>query len=183
MTVRTTIDRYDQSASRAKFNLRMTRKWQKYIYIYFFPAGNCYRSPKMWYNPNLKHLTINICFKDSLLWFPQWVSWYHPPPTLLVVVFSPWIFWWLFTYMWWSYDMSLVLVDRSNLRLKFPHLTNPNSLILPRCWWTSSPPLSPQLHPMDWPRSPPGSSPASSLSLSLSSSMWSSYLESGPTLK
>ena len=86
----------------------------------------------MWYNLNLKHLTINICFKDSLLWFPQWVSWYHRPPTLLVVVFSPWIFWSLFTYTWWSYAKSLVLVERSNLRLKFPHLTNPNSPIIPQ---------------------------------------------------
>ena len=84
----------------------------------------------MWYNLNLKHLTINICFKDSLLWFPQWVSWYHPLPTLLVVAFSPWIFWSLFTYMRWSYDKSLVLVEPSNLRLKFPHLPNPNSPII-----------------------------------------------------
>ena len=86
----------------------------------------------MWYNLNLKHLTITICFKDSLLWFPQWVSWYHPLPTLLVVVFLPWIFWSLFTYTWWSYAKSLVLVEHSNLRLKFPHLTNPNSPIIPQ---------------------------------------------------
>ena len=92
---------------------------------------------KKWYNLDLehfylKHLTINFCFKDSLLWFPQWVSWYHPPPTLLVVVFLPWIFWSQFKYMRWSYAKSLALVERSNLRLEFPHLKKPNSPIIPQ---------------------------------------------------
>ena len=126
MTVRKTIDRFDQSASLTKFNLRMTRKWQKYIYIYFFPAGSYYPSPKIWYNPNLKHLTIKNCFKDSLLWFPQWVSWYHRPPTLLVVVFSPWIFWSLFIY---EYDMILRWVSCTcwtfKSKAKVPTLNKP----------------------------------------------------------
>ena len=39
MTVVDTIDWKEEKANKTKFNIKMTRKWQKYTYIYFLPAG------------------------------------------------------------------------------------------------------------------------------------------------
>ena len=45
MTVSNTTDWKLETARMAKFNIKMTRKWHKYTYIYFFPAGNeCIKS-------------------------------------------------------------------------------------------------------------------------------------------
>ena len=43
MTIKNTTDWKSEVARMAVFNIKMTRKWHKYIYIYFFPTGiECY---------------------------------------------------------------------------------------------------------------------------------------------
>ena len=39
MIVKDTTDWKSDIAKKAVFHIKMTRKWHKYTYIYFFPAG------------------------------------------------------------------------------------------------------------------------------------------------